>query len=78
MPDSDDTAVFNRGFVATTTVTFLSLFDPPANYVIDYLRVHSNEVTFADSPFIQTSPSLTVANPDVSIVVGETPATSRS
>jgi T5SS/PEP-CTERM-associated repeat protein len=73
VPDGDDTAIFDRGLVAYT-VTFPggSVLDPPPNYVINYLRVHTNEVTFADnsSPFV-TSPSLTVANPDVSIVVGQ-------
>ncbi len=73
VPDSDDTAQFNLGIVGYT-VTFPggSVLDPPPNYVIDRLHVRQNEVTFRDnsSPFI-TSPSLTVANPDVSIVVGQ-------
>jgi hypothetical protein len=73
VPTSQDTAVFNRGLVAYT-VTFPggSVLNPPPSYLVNYLRVHSNEVTFRDnsSPFT-TSPSLTVSNPDVSIVIGE-------
>jgi hypothetical protein len=80
VPDSDDTAVFNRGFVAYT-VTFPgnSYFFPPLNYVIDKLLVRTNEVTFADnsSAFIQ-APRLTVANPGVGadsipIIIGQSP-----
>jgi hypothetical protein len=70
-PGTADTAIFNLG-IAAYTVTFPggSVLDPPPNYVINYLRVRQNEVTFRDnsSPFI-TSPSLSVANSGVSIVV---------
>ena len=47
VPDSDDTAVFNCGFVAYE-VNFPggSIFDPPLNYVIDRLLVPTNEVSF--------------------------------
>ena len=73
-PVLGDTAVFNRGAGVAYTVTFPggSILDPPPIYVIDYLRVHSNDVTFRDnsSPFI-TSPGFAVANPDVSIVIGQ-------
>ena len=53
VPDSDDTAVFNRGFLAYT-VTFPGYFlDPsPGNFVIDSLRVHTNEVSFVNSPSV--------------------------
>lgn len=70
VPDSDDTAVFNRGFVAYTVTVPGLPFNPPPNYVIDYLRVNTNEVTFADSP-LTNRPSLTVANPGFSILIGE-------
>jgi len=73
VPDSDDLAAFNAGAAAVYSVTFPggSVLNPPPNYVIDYLRVHSNNVTFRDnsSPFI-TIPSLTVVNPDISIAIG--------
>src|SRR6187401_646499 len=55
VPGSDDTAEFNRGFVAYT-VTFPgnSFSSPPRQHVIDRLVVRTNEVTLADSPiFIQ-------------------------
>ncbi|MCI0334884.1 MAG: hypothetical protein L0228_16850 [Planctomycetes bacterium] len=74
VPDSDDTAIFNRGFVGYT-VTFPggTIFEPPVNYAINYLRVNNNHVNFVwnDSFPLQASPSLSVLNPDVSIVVGE-------
>ena len=70
VPDSDDTAVFNRGFVAYTVTVPGLPFNPPPNYVIDYLRVNTNEVTFADSP-LTNRPSLTIVNPGFSIVIGE-------
>src|SRR5262245_13372611 len=70
VPDADDTAIFNRGFVAYT-LTFPGLpFNPPPDYVIDYLRVNTNEVTFVDSPFTNR-PSLTAANSGDSVVIGE-------
>ena len=51
VPDSDDTAVFNRGFVAYE-VNFPGglIFDPPMNYPIQYLRVRTNEVSFVHNP----------------------------
>jgi T5SS/PEP-CTERM-associated repeat protein len=66
--------VFNRGTGVAYNVTFPGgpILDPPPNYSIDYLRVHSNDVTFADNSSASVSaPSLTVANGGVSIVVGE-------
>lgn len=73
-PVLGDTAVFNRGAGVAYAVTFPggAIFDPPPIYVIDYLRVHSNDVTYRDnsSTFI-TRPGFAVANPDVSIVVGQ-------
>jgi T5SS/PEP-CTERM-associated repeat protein len=75
VPDSDDTAVFNRGFVAYE-VNFPggSVFNPPPNYAIDYLRVFTNEVSlvWVDSPFM-TVPRLSVVNPGDSIIVGQDP-----
>jgi T5SS/PEP-CTERM-associated repeat protein len=76
VPDSDDTAVFNRGFLAYE-VNFPggSIFEPPPNYVIDFLRVRTNEVSFVYNPppFNEALPMMTVGNPGNSIVVGELP-----
>ena len=73
VPDGVDTAIFDRGASIAYHVSFPggAIFDPPLNYLIDALRVHSNNVTFRDnsSPFT-TAPSLTVANPGVSIIIG--------
>jgi T5SS/PEP-CTERM-associated repeat protein/autotransporter-associated beta strand protein len=73
VPDSEDTAVFNRG-AATYSVTFPggSVLNPPPSYLINRLIVRTSEVTFADnsSAFV-TSPILTVFNPDSSIVIGD-------
>jgi T5SS/PEP-CTERM-associated repeat protein len=73
VPDSDDTAIFNRGFVAYE-VNFPggSIFDPPLVYPIQFLRVNTNEVGFVYTPVpFQSSPSLSVVDPGLSIVVGE-------
>ncbi|MEX2172271.1 MAG: hypothetical protein WD851_23325 [Pirellulales bacterium] len=65
VPESDDTAVFNRG----SAVIFPrgSIFEPPPNYVIDLLRVSASGVGFVyvDEPFFPAIPSLTVDNPFV-------------
>ena len=62
VPDSNDAAIFNRGFVAYE-VNFPggSIFNPPVNYVVDQLWVRTNEVSFVydPGPFF-TIPSLTV------------------
>jgi T5SS/PEP-CTERM-associated repeat protein len=70
VPDGDDTAIFNRGFVAYTVTVPGSIFGPPPDYVINRLRVNTNEVTLADSPDANR-PSLTVVNRGLSIVIGE-------
>ena len=75
VPDSDDTAVFDRGFVAYTVTFPGSPLNPPPDYVIDRLRLRTNEVTFADdnSPFLKR-PSVTVANVNpsfYSIILGD-------
>jgi hypothetical protein len=70
VPGSADNAVFNRGAGVAYHVSFPggAIFDPPLTYTIDFLRVHSNDVTFRDvsTPFT-TRPSLRVANPGISI-----------
>src|SRR5688500_16361933 len=62
-PVLGDTAVFNLGADVAYNVTFSGggIFDPPQIYVIDFLRVHSNNVTCRDnsSPFI-TRPGFAV------------------
>jgi T5SS/PEP-CTERM-associated repeat protein len=72
-PDSDDTAVFNRGFVAYE-VNFPGgfIFDPPVTYFVDYRRVRTNEVSFVHNlvPF-QSNSSLSVLNSGESIIVAE-------
>jgi T5SS/PEP-CTERM-associated repeat protein len=74
VPDSDDTAAFNRGAGVAYHVVFPGggIFDPPPSYGINSLRVHSNSVTFRDnsSEFI-TRPNLTVGNTADAIVVGQ-------
>jgi T5SS/PEP-CTERM-associated repeat protein len=74
VPGSEDNALFSRGGTAFYEVIFPggSILDPPPLYLLNTLRVRSNRVTFVDNstPFI-TTPSLSVANPDLSIIIGE-------
>ena len=74
VPDSDDTAEFNRGFVAYT-VTFPgnSPLSPPRQHVIDKLVVRTNEVGLVDNPIFLQPAIVTVAAfaSDQSINIGE-------
>jgi T5SS/PEP-CTERM-associated repeat protein len=75
VPDSDDTAEFNRGFVAYT-VSFPgnSFASPPRHHVVRNLIVRTNEITLADSPIFLQPAIVTVAASDSSedsIVIGK-------